>query len=207
MESDAELLTRWRQKDLKAGKELVERYYESLECFFANKVPSGVGDLVQETFRHCLEGATRIKDPDKFRSYLFSIAFNVLRGHIRSKVRRGSEIDVDELSVEDVVPGACSVLVEHEQQRLLLEALRRIPWTYQTILELDYWESMTMVEIAEVLEIPEGTVKSRLARAREKLREKMEELAGSPELLRTTLADLEEWARQCRRQMGRSSIG
>jgi RNA polymerase sigma-70 factor (ECF subfamily) len=207
MESDAELLTRWRQGDRKAGKLLFERYYDSLECFFANKVPSGVRDLVQETFRHCLEGTTRIKDPDKFRSYLFSIAFNVMRGHIRSRMRRGTEIDVDEVSVEAVMPGACSVLVQHEQQRLLLEALRRIPWTYQTILELDYWESMTMTEIAEVLDIPEGTVKSRLSRAREKLRETMEELAGSPELLRSTLADLEEWAKQCRRQMGRNSTG
>jgi RNA polymerase sigma-70 factor (ECF subfamily) len=207
MERDAELLTRWRQGDRKAGRELFERYFESLECFFVNKVPSGVGDLVQETFRMCLEARDRIDDPDKFRSYLFSIAFNVLRGHIRKKVRRGTEVDLEEVSVEAIVPGACSVLVEREEMRLLLEGLRRIPAADQVILELDYWESMTMSEIAVVLGIPEGTAKSRLHRARERLRKAMEALAGSPELLRSTLADLDEWARQCRHQMGRTSTG
>jgi RNA polymerase sigma-70 factor (ECF subfamily) len=204
MESDAELLDRWRQGNRKAGKELVERYYESLETFFVNKVSAGVGDLVQETFQHCLEARERIEDPAKFRSFLFSIAFNVLRGHFRKKARRGTEIDVEEVSVEAIMPGACSVLVEREEQRLLLEALRRIPMADQTILELDYWESMTMGEIAVVLSIPEGTAKSRLYRARQRLKEAMKALAGSPELLHSTLADLDDWARQCRLQMGRT---
>lgn len=205
MESDAELLDRWRQGDRNAGKALFERYYEPLECFFVNKVPSGVGDLVQETFRMCLEARDRIDDPAKFRAYLFSVAFNVLRGHFRKKARRGTEVDFELVSVEAIVPGACSVLVEREEQRLLLEGLRRIPVADQAILELDYWESMKMSEIGVVLGIPEGTAKSRLHRARKRLKDAMEELAGSPALLRSTLADLDEWAQQCRRQMGRSS--
>jgi RNA polymerase sigma-70 factor, ECF subfamily len=207
MESDAELLARWRQGDREAGKALFERYFEPLECFFANKIPAGVGDLVHDTFRMCLEGRDRIDDPDRFRSYLFSIAFNVLRGHFRKKSRRGSEIDVEEVSIEAIVPGACSVMVEREEQRLLLEGLRRIPVADQVILELDYWEAMKMGEIAVVLGIPEGTAKSRLHRARQRLKDAMEELAGSPELLRNTLADLDAWAQQCRRQMGRNSTG
>lgn len=201
MESDAALLDRWRQGDRKAGKELFERYFERLECFFVNKVPSGVGDLVQETFRMCLEARDRIEDPEKFRSYLFSIAYNVLRGHFRTKARRSNEVDVEEVSVEALVPGPCSVLVERQEQRLLLEGLRRIPLADQTILELGYWESMTISDIAVVLGVPDGTVKSRLHRARRRLRDVMEELAGSPELLRSTLADLDEWARQCRDQL------
>ncbi|HWN66953.1 MAG TPA: RNA polymerase subunit sigma, partial [Haliangium sp.] len=63
MQSDAELLDRWRQGDRNAGKELVERYYEALETFFVNKIPAGVGDLVQETFERCLKARERIEDP------------------------------------------------------------------------------------------------------------------------------------------------
>jgi RNA polymerase sigma-70 factor (ECF subfamily) len=204
MESDAELLDLWRRGDREAGKKLFERYYESLECFFVNKIPSGMGDLVQETFRMCLEARDRIEAPDRFRSYLFSIAFNVLRGHFRKKARRGTEIDLDDVSIEAIVPGPCSVLVEREEQRLLLEGLRKIPVADQAILELDYWESMKLSDIAVVLGVPEGTVKSRLHRARRRLKEAMEELAESPELLRSTLADLDDWARRCRLQMGRT---
>jgi RNA polymerase sigma-70 factor (ECF subfamily) len=203
--SDAELLDRWRQGQRDAGKALFERYYDTLECFFANKVPTGVGDLVQETFRMCLEARDRIADPAKFRPYLFSIAFNVLRGHFRKKSRRGTEIDLDEVTVEALAPGPRSVLVEREEQRLLLEALRSIPVSDQVILELDYWESLKIDDIAQILGVPLGTAKSRLHRARQRLREAMERIAESPELLHSTLADLDDWARHCRQQLGRAS--
>lgn len=203
--SDAELLVRWQGGDKEAGKALFERYYETLECFFVNKVSTGIGDLVHETFRMCMEARDRINDPDKFRSYLFSVAYNVLRGHFRRKGRRGTELDLDEVSMEALSPGPRSVLVEHEEQRLLLEALRSIPVTDQVVLELQYWESLKMSEIADVLGVPLGTVKGRLHRARKRLDEALERLASSPDLLRSTQADLEAWARECRRALGRAS--
>lgn len=181
------------------------RYYDTLERFFVNKVQNGIGDLVQETFRMCLEARDRIEDAGKFRSYLFSIAYNVLRGHYRKRARHGIEIDLDETCVQELAPGPCSVLVEREQQRLLLEALRSIPLNDQLILELQYWESLKVGDIAEILGVPDGTVKGRLYRARERLEEAMRVLAASAEILTSTLSDLDDWARQCRRQLGRSS--
>lgn len=201
--SDAELLERWRQGNREAGKVLFARYYDSLERFFVNKVQTGIGDLVQETFRMCLEARDRIEDASKFRPYLFSIAFNVLRGHFRRKARRGTEVELEETCVQELAPGPCSVLVEREEQRLLLEALRSIPLHDQLILELLYWESLKVEDIAKVLGVPEGTVKSRLYRARERLEQAMRALASSDEVLRSTLADLDDWARQCRHQLGR----
>jgi RNA polymerase sigma-70 factor (ECF subfamily) len=205
--SDAELLDRWQKGDREAGKALFERYYETLECFFVNKVTTGIGDLVHETLRMCLEARERIHDPDKFRSYLFSIAYNVLRGHFRKQGRRGAEIDLDDLddvSMQVLSPGPRSVLVEREEQRLLLEALRSIPLKDQWILELQYWESLPIIEIAEILDVPLGTAKSRLHRARKHLEEALEKLASSPELLQSTQADLDAWAHKCRLALGRS---
>lgn len=203
--SDDKLLARWRQGEREAGKALFERYYEILERFFANKIPEGISDLVQETFRLCLEARDHIADPSKFRSYLFSVAYNVLRGHFRKKGRRGTEVDLAEAPVEALLPGACSVLVAREEQRLLLEALRRIPANDQFILELQYWEELKVDEMADILKVPTGTVKSRLSTARGRLRAAIQALASSPEVLESTLADLDAWARQCRRALGRSS--
>lgn len=202
--SDAELLDRWRKGDTGAGKALFERYYETLECFFVNKVSTGIGDLVHETLRMCLEARDRIDEPDKFRSYLFSIAYNVLRSQFRKQGRRGIEMDLDEVSMQELSPGPRSLLMEREEQRLLLEALRSIPVKDQVVLELQYWESLQINEIAEILDVALGTAKSRLHRARKRLDEALERLASSPELLRSTRTDLDAWAQECRRALGRS---
>ena len=90
----------------------------------------------------------------------------------------------------------------HEEQRLLLEALRRIPLECQIVLELYYWEDMAAPELAQVLGIPEGTARSRLRRARELLTHRMKVLARSPALLKTTLSDLEKWVRSLREHIG-----
>mgnify|MGYP000638510642 CR=1 FL=1 len=56
-------------------------------------------------------------------------------------------------------------------------------------------------QVAEVLGLPEGTIRSRLRRAKEALADKMASLARSPELLKTTMSDLEKWVRSLRAQL------
>ncbi|MCG8420987.1 MAG: sigma-70 family RNA polymerase sigma factor [Proteobacteria bacterium] len=203
--SDAELLARWRDGDRSAGAALFERYYDAIERFFANKVSVAVGDLVQDTFRACLEGRDRLNDPQKFRSYLFSIAYNVLRVHIRKKHRNGAAVDMEETSMESLLPGPRSVLARREEERLILQALRSIAVQYQVILELYYWEEVRVKEIARILDIPPGTAGRHLQRARQTLEDKLRELAENPALLSSTLANLEDWARSWQRKLGRDN--
>ena len=115
--------------------------------------------------------------------------------------RTTDEPDFAEISLDDLSPSPSAVIAVHEEQRLLLEALRRIPLDCQVVLELYYWEDMVAPELAEVLGIPEGTARSRLRRARELLNQKMRLLARSPSLLKTTLSDLEHWVRSLREQL------
>ena len=83
----------------------------------------------------------------------------------------------------------------------LLLGLRRIPLESQMLLELYYWEDFTAREIAEVVQIPEGTVRTRLRRAKQLLEQALAQAAESREVLETTLSDLEGWARRVRDEL------
>ena len=86
------------------------------------------------------------------------------------------------------------LLCQQRLRRLLLRALRSIPLDLQIAIELHYWEGMSGRELAEVLEIPEGTVRSRLRRAQEALEAAMAVHAEDPESLASTRAELDKWA-------------
>jgi len=158
--------------------------------------------LIQRTFLGCIEGRDRFRKQSSFRTYLFAVAHNVLREHFRAKRNDPHTVpDFAVTSIDELLPSPSSVIAVHEEQRLLLEALRRIPLDSQVVLELYYWESMAAPELAQVLGIPEGTARSRLRRARELLTHRMKVLARSPTLLKTTLSDLEKWVSSLREQL------
>jgi RNA polymerase sigma-70 factor (ECF subfamily) len=196
--SDGELLERWRAGDSASGETLFERYYDTIERFFVNKVANAVQDLVQETFMRCIEGRERIRDNAQFRLYVYGIAYNVLKEHLRRRYRGGQVLDVSEDSILALDPGPATLVAQRREHRLLLEALRSIPVDDQVILELHYWENLTTEELAEALAIPLGTARGRLQRARAKLGEVMHQLTESRQELTSTMARLEDWAKECR---------
>ena len=199
--ADAELLTRWRSGDQHAGEELFDRLYPMVERFFVNKLTTEVDDLVQETFRLCVECRDRVAAPDKFRGFMMSIAYRVFCAHLRERYRaEGNSVDWTTLSIKSLSPSPSSLVAERRELRLLLEGLRTIPIEYQIILELHYWEDMTTADIGAVLDTPVGTIRSRLRRGRELLEEAMTRLAQSHDELRSTLSRLEDWARACSRE-------
>ncbi|MEZ4453822.1 MAG: sigma-70 family RNA polymerase sigma factor [Nannocystaceae bacterium] len=203
MNEDEELLLRWRSGDRSAGEALFERYFEALARFFRNKVSDGVEDLVQQTFVGCVEGVERLRSAASFRSFLFAIAHNLLRTSFRAQRRGITPLNPEVDSARDASPGPSTLLAQHREQRLLLEGLRTVPLDAQVLLELFYWEQLTSAEIAEVMGVPHGTIRSRLRRARELLRERLRALAESTELLDSTLQDLEGWAASLRAQAAR----
>jgi len=196
---DEELLAGWRAGDRGAGELLFERYYEPVARFFLNKTDAQA-ELIQQTFLACVEGAAKFRGEGSFRSFLFAIAYRQLCRHYRD--RRGDRIDLEEVSVAAMEPSPSQVMIEGEELKLLLAGLRRIPVDCQVVLELLYWEQLTTVEMAAVLEIPEGTVKSRLRRGRALLREAVEALASSPDLAGSTLLGIDTWASALRARVG-----
>ncbi len=198
MSSDVELLSRWGEGDTEAGEALFERYYESVSRFFESKLDAGVDDIVQQTFAALVTGRDRIRKTGSFRSYLFGIAHNLLREHVRGLVRDRKRFDPDTASAVDISPGPESVREAQQWRRLVLRALRMIPLPAQIVLELYYWEGFTTAEIADALEIPHPTVRSRLRRARESLVEALRTVEASGAALQSTLDDLERWAVEAR---------
>jgi RNA polymerase sigma-70 factor (ECF subfamily) len=155
--------------------------------------PADTEDLVAMTFERCSKSLGTFSEESSFRTYLFGIARNLLREYLRSKSRRPNDIDFHVTRLADIAPSPSVVVGERKEQALLLAALRAIPLELQIVIELSFFENMTQREIAEVLEIPPGTVASRIRRGKETLFQSMKELAQSPELLESTMHGLEDW--------------
>ncbi|EDM78797.1 RNA polymerase sigma factor RpoE [Plesiocystis pacifica SIR-1] len=197
--TDDDLLVDWREGDRRAGKALFERYYDAINRFFRNKVGAAEAqDLVQKTFLGCLEGFERFRGDGEFRTWLFAVAYRQLCKHYRARNREQERFDVGEVTARDVDPTPSRVYAKLREQRLLLEALRRIPVPMQVALELRYWEQMTDVQIAQALDMPLGTFKSRLRRAKQLLAEAITEISSSQDELQSTLGNLDGWAEQLR---------
>ncbi|MEM9071527.1 MAG: RNA polymerase sigma factor [Myxococcota bacterium] len=200
MGSDVQLVEAWRRGDREAGETLFDRHFDRLYRFFRTKADlQDVDDLVQQTFMGCVQGRERFRGDANITTYLLAIARNKLLAYWRSK-KRGREVEFHSSAMRDLNPSPSSLAMAQERDRFLLEALRRIPVDMQIAIELRYWEGMSGPEVAEVLEIPEGTVRSRLRRGLDALRDALHDLATSDQGLESTTEDLDAWADELRQR-------
>ena len=193
-EDDGALLRAWADGDKAAGGILIDRYFSPVCRFFANKLPDDVEDLVQQTFLGCAEGRDRIRDASSFRSYLFAVAHNVLRRHLRDKSKAAATDGLDAVVLAEVTPSPSTIVADRKEQRLLLLALRRLALPQQVALELYFWERMSAAQIGEVLDKPEGTIRTRIRDGRLKLAEHIDALRSEPGGVPTTASDVDTWA-------------
>ena len=167
--------------DFLAGQEarfrtLVDRYAPELFQFITRFVrnPAVAEDLVQETFIQVYQSASGFDPSRKFRPWVFTIAANKARDFLRGKVRRkevslstGSNIDESQdvsylefLSDESMSPS--DNLLADEERNQVRAIISKMPENLREILVLGYYHKFPYKEIADMLEIPLGTVKSRL---------------------------------------------
>ena len=194
MNADLQLLQAWSRGDEVAGKTLVGRYYKRVYGFVRSKVEGRPRDLVQRTFLICLERHERYDPQASFAAFLLGIARNVIFEHFRA-LQKQQRFDPMTTAVRDLAPSPSAIVVDREEHRLLLAALRSVPLDVQIVLELFYWEGLPLDEIARIQGVAVGTAKSRLHRARELLREVMEQSGADEAVRRATLQSFEHWAR------------
>lgn len=198
MPDDFELLRAWQAGDEDSGNALFERHFAGLARFFRNKVGDRFEDLVQKTLLVVLEKQEEFRGDASFRTYLFSVAHNVLRNEVRALQRERDRFDPASQSVEDLGLTAGSLVDKKRERQLVLAGLRRIPLDLQVVLELYYWEQMQGEQIAAVLGLPHGTVRSRIRRGQEALRKALGRMKCTEEVLESTMTRLDEWAAQLR---------
>jgi RNA polymerase sigma factor (sigma-70 family) len=202
---DAGLLQRWKDGDLDAADELIGRHFAMIYRFFASKVRAEATDLTQQTFAKAVETVDTVHTLSSFRAYLMAIARNLLYSHLR--VRSGWRGQVEPIGSS--LPGAMtspSQAAARQQMRALIgAALRRLPLDLQIVLELHYWEGLTLREVADVFAIPEGTVKSRMNRGLNLLRGHVDEMLLQHRLPQPVpSADLDAWSAGLRQLFGSS---
>lgn len=195
MEADEALLAAWRAGEARAGRALFTRHVDGITRFFLSKLSTGVEDLVQRTFLALLE-KTELPPGVGLRPYLFGIARKLLLRRLRDEYR--APFDPLTRSAADLQSTPSAILDRRAQVQALYRALQTLPIDLQIAVELFYWESLTAPEIGAVLDLPEGTVRSRLRRGRELL---AEALGRSGDAL--VEADFERWARALRDRIGR----
>jgi len=169
------LLEAWAEGDENSGQEFFQRHFDALYRFFRTKVPNSCEDLIQTTMLQCLRSKKQLSSSSSPRAFIFGVARNCLLRHFRDHYRDRLDFDAAHSSVADLDPRPSTLVARNAEHQRLLEGMRSLPVDLQIVLELHYWEEMSTRELADALSIPQGTVKSRLRRARETLRDRLEQ--------------------------------
>src|SRR5216684_5380083 len=151
-------------------EQAVNSFYEPLYGF-AYSLSGNENDaceLTQETFARLLARSSQLRDGSKIKSWLFTTLYRVFLGW-KSRERRLPHLEIS--SVEHELPPIAAELVDTMERDTVREALLEIDERYRAPLTLYYLEEHSYEEIAELLEIPIGTVMSRLSRAKALMRE------------------------------------
>jgi RNA polymerase sigma-70 factor (ECF subfamily) len=197
--SDGELLDAWAAGDQAAGSDLFSRHLAAVLRVFRYKADEALDDLVQRTFLACIERRDRLEDRHRFRAYLLGIARIELLRYLERRAGPRGRVETLATSLHDLGPTPSTLASLRRDQMVLVEALRRLPLDFQIALELYYWEGLSGPELAEVLGIAEGTVRSRLRLGRQKLKEALTSLGVDAPNLRAGQSDeLEGWASSLR---------
>lgn len=132
-------------------------------------------DLVQETYVRAIGGITRLRAESNLKSWLFTILRNIWLNQLRK--RRNTPLIVEMVLVEDIAEtnvdashNPYAIHVSELERRQVREAIQQLPTEFREVILLREYEGLSYQEIATVLDCPPGTVMSRLARARSKLR-------------------------------------
>lgn len=167
--SDEDLMKQVRSGDRQAFDELMQRYQQPLLNFFQRMgVIHDAEDMVQDTFVKLYQSRKRYKQTAGFKTFIYTIARRVSIDRHRKKMRR-PEVEYDDAleTPHDLSRSPAGTAADRID---VAEALLKLPETMRPVVILSVMEGLTMKEAAEVLGIPEGTVKSRLFHALKQLR-------------------------------------
>lgn len=184
----AEIVRRVQNGDDEAFALLVDRYQERVFNTALRMIGDydEADDITQEAFLNCYRKLDSFRGDSQFTTWIYRITINVVKNRWKYKLRRGANKtfslhaikDPEEQSLEEQLPSEQpsprQIAQDSELQAILMRKMDELHPDFREVLVLRCLESLSYNEIAEILECSIGTVKSRLHRAREILKEKME---------------------------------
>ncbi len=187
--SDEDVMERCAMGSEAAFRALVSRYrmrIMNLVCRFIND-RDRAEEISQEVFLRVFRNRERYRKSGKFSTWIFTIAVNLTKNEIRSRVRHRGTFSLDAMDEEsggqgvsfpDSKPLPDEDLNAHEIGQKVAEALHKIPARYREAVVLRDVEGLSYEEVGQILRIPGGTVRSRINRARLMLKERLKPYLG-----------------------------
>jgi RNA polymerase sigma-70 factor, ECF subfamily len=156
--------------------EVYDAYSDGIRRFIRMLVkdPWTAEDLTQETFVRVLKGIDELAERSKMRAWIYRIALNVCRDHLRTRsARMREQREQGAAEVLDLLPSPCSTesnLIHHEMTTCIQQKVGMLPEKLRTVVWLFDFDGLSQDEIAQALGISVENVKVRLHRARRKLK-------------------------------------
>lgn len=185
-ESDHQLVKRVQKGDRRAFDLLVIKYQYKVQAVISRYIKDSaeVLDVSQEAFVKAYRAIGNFRGDSQFYTWLFRIAVNTAKNHLVSRSRRPPSEDIDYQEAEDF--GVSDVLQDNdgpegemfrsELEKIVFDTMKALPEDLRVAISLRELEGLSYEEIAEIMECPVGTVRSRIFRAREAINEKIQPL-------------------------------
>jgi RNA polymerase sigma-70 factor (ECF subfamily) len=179
-QTDAVLVQRTLRGETAAYNSLVQKYQRQVYNLSYRMLNSAedAGDMVQETFIRAFGALASFRQDASFLTWLYKIASNLCIDLLRSRKSKGAlSLDVElEEGREPAADRSCSpedAAVRGAVSEIVQKAVMNLPERYRIVVVMRHLQGMSVEEIANQLELPSGTVKTHLFRAREMLRERL----------------------------------
>ena len=184
--TDQVLIERVQNGDKQAFNLLVTKYQNKVCNLISRYVsnPGDVPDVAQEAFIKAYRAIPSFRGESAFYTWLYRIAVNTAKNHIVAQGRRPPATDVDAEEAEFYETGNAlkeisnpeNLTLSKELQRVVFSAIEALPEDLKTAMTLRELDGLSYEEIAEVMDCPVGTVRSRIFRAREAVEKKIKPL-------------------------------
>ncbi len=191
MNVDLELVQRVQAGDKKAFDVLILKYQQRIVHVITGFVhdPVEALDVAQEAFIKAYRAIPNFRGDSAFYTWLYRIAINTSKNHLTSRARRPPAVDVDAMDATNFYDAPElkefetpeTSLMRDELQQTIHQAIQDLPEDTATAIKLREFEGMSYEEIAEVMECPIGTVRSRIFRARDAIDKQIKEIMGEGE--------------------------
>ncbi|QIW15908.1 RNA polymerase sigma factor RpoE [Pasteurellaceae bacterium RH1A] len=183
--TDQELVERTQKGDKKAFNLLVVRYQNRVAGLLTRYVSrDDIPDIVQESFIKAYRSLDSFRGESAFYTWLYRIAVNTAKNHLTSLGRRPPKEDILAEDAESYDSGSQlrdtdtpeNLVLSDELKRIVFDTIENLPDELKTAITLREIEGLSYEEIAEVMQCPVGTVRSRIFRAREAIDAKVNPL-------------------------------